>query len=100
MSRRVILRAGARKEIRAAAEWYDEESPGLGERFARELRSVMSRIGESPLQFAGVGANIRRATLRHFPYFIYFLIASDTRIVVFAVLHHRRQPELWRGRLR
>jgi hypothetical protein len=57
------------------------------------------RLRERPLQFPMVAGDVRRALLHTFPYAIYFRV-SDEMIVVLALLHLRRNPKIWRGRVR
>ncbi|WP_437630477.1 type II toxin-antitoxin system RelE/ParE family toxin [Sorangium sp. So ce854] len=100
---RLIVRPSAELDIREAAEWYEDEEAGLGGQFVAELRHIVSRIGELPSQFPGVGRGIRRALLRRFPYAIYFLLRgeADARAaVILAVLHQRRSPSVWKKRVR
>jgi plasmid stabilization system protein ParE len=42
---------------------------------------------------------VRRALLHTFPYAVYFHLSEET-VLVLAVLHLRRNPKVWRGRLR
>jgi len=95
MKRRIVLRAKARGEIREAARWYERETAGLGESFVRKLSSLFARFVENPRQFPGVDPEVRRASLQRFLYFVYFLLPEPT-VIVFAVLHHKRRPDLWR----
>jgi plasmid stabilization system protein ParE len=99
MSRRLIVRPLAEADLQTAAQWYDEERPGLVERFLKDVDRSFVRLRERPLQFPVVAGNVRRALLHTFPYAIYFRI-SDEMIVVLAVLHLRRNPKIWQGRVR
>jgi plasmid stabilization system protein ParE len=99
MSRRFIVRPLAEADLENAAQWYDEERPGLAQRFLKDVDRSFVRLRERPLQFPVVAGDVRRALLRTFPYAIYFRV-SDEMIVVLAVLHLRRNPKIWRGRVR
>jgi plasmid stabilization system protein ParE len=69
----------------------------LGIGFLEELRSTYQRILDNPLAFQEIRSGIRRALTRKFPYAIYFVIESQT-ILVIAVLHTARDPEEWQKR--
>lgn len=61
------------------------------------MDAALARIGEYPELYAEVDPGIRRAVLRKFPYAIFCRIRADA-IEVLAVLHHRRDPLVWRSR--
>ena len=97
MTRRWIVRPLAESDLDHAAQWYDDQRPGLGLQFLDTVDQVFERIRVTPLQFPTVRADVRRALLHTFPYAVYFRVTDDT-IVVFAVLHLRRDPRTWRDR--
>ena len=99
MPRRFIVRPLAEADLENAARWYEEERPGLAGRFLGDVDRALERIRERPLQFPAVAGDVRRALLHTFPYAIYFQ-ASDEIVVVLAVLHLRRNPKIWQGRVR
>lgn len=51
MTRRVVIEAEAEKELKEAADWYNEQKPGLGRRFARDVRALMRKAAENPSRF-------------------------------------------------
>jgi plasmid stabilization system protein ParE len=99
MARQFIVRPLAEADLENAARWYDEERPGLADRFLSDVDRTFARIRERPLQFPAVAGDVRRALLHTFPYAVY-IRASDEMVVVLAVLHLRRNPKVWRGRVR
>lgn len=84
-------------DVEAAFEWYEAEETSLGILFLEELRSTYQRILDNPLAFQEICSDIRRALTRKFPYAIYFVVESQT-ILVIAVLHTARDPEEWQKR--
>ena len=99
MARRFIVRLFAEADLEDATRWYDDERGGLSERFLSDVDRTFARIRERPLQFPTVGGDVRRSLLHTFPYAVYFR-ASDEVVVVLAVLHLRRNPKVWRARVR
>jgi toxin ParE1/3/4 len=97
---RVELHPDSRAELRAAAIWYDERRPGLGDEFIAEVSSTLGRIGESPASFplwpgtSGAPLSIRRAVINRFPYGIAFEVHS-THTLVLAIAHAKRRPLYW-----
>ena len=90
---------GAEKDISQAYQWYEESRPGLGEDFLLCFEAALSAIQDNPQIFPAVHKDVRRALLRRFPYAVFYMIHSDT-IVILAVFHCARDPESWRTRRR
>jgi plasmid stabilization system protein ParE len=99
MPPRFIVRPLAEADLEDAARWYDGERAGLAGRFLTDVDRTFARIHERPLQFPTVSSDVRRALMHTFPYAVYFQI-SDEAILVLAVLHLRRNPKVWRARVR
>jgi plasmid stabilization system protein ParE len=87
------VRPEAMSDIRSAMAWYNEREAGLGAAFLEQTDAVFGRIVEQPAHFPIVYREFRRALMRRFPYAVYF-IARDETVIVFAVLHHRRDRTL------
>jgi len=91
------------EDIRAAADWYDAQRPGLGAEFAAALLGVVRSIataGEfvtAPIERLPDGV-VRRVSIERFPYRVLF-VESDRHRIVIAVVHNRRSPSVWRARL-
>ena len=85
-------------EVDAAFAWYEEQRPGLGEKFFSNLLAQLDLIQENPESWALLHRNVRACTIRRFPYVVYYRIFSD-RINAVAVLHGHRHPRQWRHRL-
>ena len=99
MTRRFIVRPLAEADLEDAARWYEDERAGLAERFLSDVDRTFARIRERPFQFPTVGGDVHRALLHTFPYAVYFR-ASEEIVTVLAVLHLRRNPKVWRARVR
>ncbi|MEX0801723.1 MAG: type II toxin-antitoxin system RelE/ParE family toxin [Candidatus Binatia bacterium] len=98
MSLRIVFRVSAQVEVEKAATWYNDQREGLGEEFLQEIEDVVSRAAARPQRYPIVTENVRRAVARRFPYSVFFRTRSDT-LVVLAVFHGRRNPEIWRRRI-
>ena len=97
MTLRVVFRRAAKGELEDAAVWSDEERPGLGEEFIREIDDAVARAAAAPQRCPVVFGDIRRAVARRFPFAVYFRVRSDA-LVVLAVFHGRRDPAIWQRR--
>ncbi|HYO15898.1 MAG TPA: type II toxin-antitoxin system RelE/ParE family toxin [Thermoanaerobaculia bacterium] len=98
MSGQLVLRLEALLDVKEGAAWYEDQRPGLGERFTAELDDLLARIARSSLQFPEIEQGVRSGLLRKFPYAVYFL-REDDLVIVFSVLHQRRNPDLWKSRV-
>lgn len=96
----VILTPEAKADITQATAWYAQRSVRAADEFLRAVGDAFRRIEAQPtaqvVVVAATGA--RRALLRKFPHRVLYLIEGD-RVVVFAVVHHRRDTPAWRERL-
>lgn len=103
---RIELHPEAHAEIRAAAIWYEEQRPHLGDGFVAEVSAMLVRIEEAPTSFPpwpGVSSirkalpPIRRAVLQRFPYAIAFESHPES-VRILAVAHTKRRPLYWLSR--
>ena len=90
------LRA-AEVEFFEAAGRYEDQSSGLGRRFITEVDASLQRALQHPAIYARLYRGIRGVSVRGFPYTIYFRAETD-RLIVMAVFHDKRHPDIWRRR--
>ena len=95
---RVKITREARDELREAARWYHEQVAGLGRHLVDAVHRVIQDIAGSPLRFAVVHRDVRRALVGRFPYGVFFRISEGGGIVVLAILHLARDPARWMER--
>ena len=94
MAFRLKFSARALREICETQEWYELQSPGLGEEFIAALELQLKRLEQSPLHFAEVILKVRRALLPRFPYGLFFAVRGSF-VHILAVLHDVRNPNRW-----
>ena len=98
--RRLIVRPEAEADVESSVAWYEEREAGLGLDFFDEVHEMQARLRDFPLQFPAVGRDVRRALLDRFPFALYaFLRKDDDVLILFAVLHQRRDSSEWLSRL-
>jgi plasmid stabilization system protein ParE len=94
----VTYHPGAEADLIDAARFYDGRVPGLGDRFLAEFDAAVATIGKAPERWRVVERDLRRYTMRRFPYAIYYrVLGEELRILI--VKHHRRHPDYGRDRL-
>lgn len=94
---RVVFHPEALAEFRAAAEYYEQQQTGLGERFANAVEMAVAHVLSAPESWRVIEDDIRRCLTKVFPYAVLYLIEPD-HILVVAVMHCRREPGYWRNR--
>ena len=95
--RRIDLGKNVEEETAEARDWYDEQQPGLGDAFLDAVEVVIDRVAETPFAFPRVHQDTRRASVRRFPYTVFFQVRSD-HILIVAIMHNSRDPDRWRSR--
>lgn len=98
MTLRVVFRRAAKAEFEEAVAWYGEKSVGLADEFMSEIDYAVAGAAATPQRYPVVFGDVRRAVARHFPFAIYFRVRSNA-LVVLAVFHGRRNPEIWQRRV-
>lgn len=87
----------AAAEFDEAAQFYEAAQSGLGHAFAEEVERAVDRITAFPESGSPLGATVRAAIIRNFPFWVVYR-ASATEVAVVAVAHQRRRPGYWRRR--
>lgn len=90
----LTLRPRAEADLDEAFGWYEAQLPGLGGAFLRSADACLARTARHPEAYALVHGPVRRASLRRFPYGVFYVVRED-RIDVLAVYHGRRRPRVF-----
>jgi plasmid stabilization system protein ParE len=76
-----------------------KKSQGLGIKFTSEVREKVRFIKQNPLASNIRYDEVRTAVLNIFPYMIHYTVEEPEKIVIVsAVFHTSRDPELWKTR--
>jgi len=97
MSPSLSIHEAAEAEINEAADFYDLQSPGLGNELLAEIERTIQSILEFPEAAPLVQGRVRKRNIAKFPYAIIYSLRPD-EIRILAVAHHKRRPFYWRGR--
>ncbi|NGZ10863.1 MAG: type II toxin-antitoxin system RelE/ParE family toxin [Nitrospira sp. LK70] len=88
----------AEDEMIAAAQYYEQQSVGLGSEFLNEVERTVAAILVHPEAAPRVKKKLRRRLLKRFPFGILYSVAAD-EVVIVALMHLQRRPGYWEGRL-
>jgi plasmid stabilization system protein ParE len=102
MTFRVVIEEEAEREFAEAVAFYDGRAPGIGQRFAQELRAFFKTVCKNPERFPFASRLTRRARMpKPWPYSVYFAIKSESaEVVISAIWQAKRNPAELRRRLR
>ena len=89
----------AETELDQAVDWYELQTPGLGDTFLIEVLSAVERMALYPQAWHPLGQGLRRCRLNRFPYGLIYAV-ENTDILILAVAHLHREPGYWRDRLK
>jgi len=100
MSRRLVVRPLAECDIAEAALWYDQQRAGLGAEFPQAVEEAITRAAAKPEHYRQLCRRpvVRRVLTDRFPYRVFFS-ATESVVVVHAVLHGARDDRVWQERL-
>jgi plasmid stabilization system protein ParE len=102
MSFRVVIEEEAEQEFVEAVNFYEARRPGMGQRFARDLRTFFKVVCKDPERFRLVSRLTRKARLpKPWPYSVFFAIKRETsEVIISTIWHDSRNPADLRRRLK
>jgi hypothetical protein len=87
-------------DLLQAMDWYENQQPGLGNKFFRTVKKQSKELQSTAMNFALRYDDIRCKPLKKFPYMIHFRIDSAARSVkIEALFHTSRDPNDWQKRM-
>ena len=94
---RVVSHPEADEELEAAALWYEERQPGLGDAFLDQFERTLRRIVAEPERWSKIRSDNRKLNFQRFPYAIVYSVRADA-LYIKAVMHLHRRPFYWSHR--
>jgi len=76
----------------AAALWYDQQQPGLGDDFLDESESVIASLSATALLYSPRFADVRCARLQRFHQYGVFYVIRGQEVRLLAIQHGARHP--------
>jgi len=93
-----VLLPAAKRDVKKAYLWYEQQKPGLGEVFLERVEECLRVIGRNPKAFQPIVKDARRAIVKQFPYVIFYR-TEPKGIYVYSVFHTSQNPQRWMDRL-
>ena len=95
---RIVSHPEADQELEAAALWYEQRQPGLGDDFLDDFTATLRRIEQEPERWRILRGENRKLNFDRFPYAIVYHDQPE-RVIIVAVMHLAREPGYWLHRL-
>jgi len=84
------------EHIKHIAEWYNEQSNGLGTRFKNNLKTALTDILKKPLSHSCRYDDVRFAIPKKFPYAAHYTIDENNKtIIIHAIFAFKEDPDKW-----
>ncbi|SMN11416.1 Plasmid stabilization system protein [uncultured Candidatus Thioglobus sp.] len=93
----MYFRPEAEQDIKDASAWYEKQKIHLGLEFIQEVEKLTKVISENPLMHTTIYKHLHRATVKKFPFNIFYLV-EEGFIVIVAIIHGSRHPKKWKTR--
>ena len=88
----------AEAELLKEVAYYSNVRDGLGIKFEHAVEIAVSNVVSNPSGVVPSPKGTRSRLVKGFPFSVVYR-ASDTEILVVAVMNHRRQPGYWADRI-
>tara|TARA_B100001971_G_scaffold176850_1_gene171029 strand:+ start:608 stop:901 length:294 start_codon:yes stop_codon:yes gene_type:complete len=88
----------AERELDEAVDYYNVESPGLGDEFLLQILDSLERIRRYSEAWQPISQHTRRCRVHRFPWGVIYQIL-ESEILVVAVAHLHREPGYWQNRI-
>ncbi len=97
MTYRIAFGSKVETDLAESYDYYEQQLDGLGSEFLLSVEATLYQIERNPLQFQKVYKTKRKANLKRFPFGIFYMVSKQT-ILILAVIHLTRDPQVWRFR--
>ena len=99
----VVTPVIARWDAIDAADEYESQVRGLGQRFLAAVDDAVRKIAAQPRAYSPAprvppGRDVRFRRVNRFSYLIYYEVTA-TEVIILAVVHAHRSQRVWRRRL-
>ncbi len=90
----------AEEEMNSSAQYYNQQSSGLGLYFLEEIEKSLQSIEKGPERWPFYEQNIHKYNIRRFPFSIFYVFEKGIdKIIIIAVAHQKRKPGSWKQRI-
>jgi hypothetical protein len=98
MNYEIIYLSEVYEDVKENFEWYKSINPILAKRFKTTIKSFLIKIKQNPFVFEEKYNETRIAYIIDFPFGIHYKIENENTILIKAIFHTSRNPNLWKNR--
>ena len=99
MNAKKTISTFAKADLSDASKWYERQQKGLGKHFLNEMKMAFDTICKNPVGFPIRYDDYRIYYTKTFPYGIHYqYIAINNEILIKAIFHTARNPQIWEQR--
>jgi ParE toxin of type II toxin-antitoxin system, parDE len=99
MSYQISFTPEANVDFSESTVWYRQQRKSLETLFYQAVNKSIDIVSERPFLFAIRFKGVRVAPVKNFPFSIFYLVEEVRQMVVIvAILHNARNPEIWQAR--
>ena len=95
----IVIHPDALRDLETAQEWYADRSIIAAHAFIRELTHAITQVRENPTMWPIFTGATRRYVFPRFPFSLVYRVRLATLVEVIAVMHQKKHPGYWCGRL-
>lgn len=96
---KIAITSNAENDILIGRNWYNSQQNHLGDQLISEIENKIHVIQSNPYLFSKIKNDIRKASVKRFPFGIYYFVKGNV-INIFAVVHFSRSQKIWKHRLK
>lgn len=82
----------AKKQLKENFKYYDNVNSKLGNDFIQEVNDKVEQIANRPESHSVVYKDVRKASLKRFPFFIYYSL-RDAVVYILSIWHKKREQK-------
>ncbi len=87
----------AEMDLLESIKFYNEQRENLGKEFYETVIDSIERIKKNPGQFPKEYKDLRKVSIKRFPFRIFFVIKDDIGYVL-GIFHNSRNPNVMKAR--
>lgn len=100
MEYQIQIDSEAKLDIQEAVTWYNSQQKDLGRKFHIEIKEYFNYLKINPLYEIKYNT-VRCLPLKKFPYTLHYTVNEiDKIVIVRAVYHTSRNPDIWENRIK
>lgn len=94
----IVITEAAEIDFENSIIWYTTKNLESSNKFISNTKKAIDFAANSPFACSITSKKARHVLVHGFPYHVIFLVKNNN-IVIIAILHHKRSPNIWKKRV-